>query len=161
MLVVLASIAGCCGCSGDEAPGGGSSPRIEVSGAEASSSRAPTVQVVAEVDSYAQRVSLRVENRGTATTELSGRVELERREGDQWQAVDVRLHLRDGCNGDSIECLTLAPGAVFIPPPWLGMLGDAQCTCEQCSSAPAGSYRFVVRSCSGAHPVAGEPFEVR
>ena len=78
---------------------------------------------------------------------------------DYHAAVDgVSLGLRYSCEDPAPECVTLAPGGTYLPPPWLGVVGDAQCDCLRCAAAPAGEYRFVVRSCNQAHTAEGESF---
>lgn len=168
------AIAGCGGgCSGsvDEEPStsGSAAQRTEASGGErddeqptpqADPGPPPEVVVTAEVDGHSRQVTPRVANHGDQT-QLASAFVVERRRDDGWTAVeDVDLSLRFSCDEVAPDCVTLAPGAVFIPPPWLGMIGDAQCICEHCRRAEAGTYRFVVRSCGGGHAVAGEPFEL-
>lgn len=177
-LILTLLFAGCGnGCSGSADESGassGSAQRTEASGGESAETPTPPAErepppdpgpppelrVSAEVDAYDGHATPRIANLGDAT-ELSGTLALERREGESWTAVeDVRLLLRYACDEAPAECVTLAPGAVFIPPPWLGRSGEAQCECEECGPADEGTYRFVVRSCDGAHTVAGEPFEL-
>jgi len=176
-LIVCLCFAGCGGgCSGasEEAdpPESRASQRTEASGGEstpgpveseppADPGPAPELRVTADVDAYAGHATARIANLGDET-ELSGALGLQRRRGEAWSDVDgVALDLRFACDEEPPECVTLAPGAVFIPPAWLGTGGDAQCGCEECSPAEEGTYRFVVRSCNGAHTVAGEPFELK
>jgi hypothetical protein len=117
--------------------------------------------VEAEPARYGREVTLRVANRGQEPAALRGEVLLEREGPDGFAPLDdVALDLRYACGEAAPECVTLAPGATYIPPPWLGRQGDAQCGCEGCAPAPAGTYRFVVQSCDGAHRVEGAPFDV-
>jgi len=172
--IVLAAltVAGCGGgCSGpSEARATSSSTqRTEASGAEARDEPAieadpgpvPVLRITGAVDRYDRSVDLRVENRGTEEVELRARLAVEKQGGGGWEAAPAGLSLRDSCAAEAPACITLAPGAVYIPPAWTGKLGagqdDAQCACEGCERAPAGTYRVVVTSCSGAHRVEGEP----
>jgi hypothetical protein len=119
---------------------------------------APTVRVIGVVDPHTRNVNVRVENHGTAPTNVGGNLLLQRRDGDAWEDVSARVQLRFDCRTEAPDCATLAPGAVWIPPDWTGMLGDAQCDCERCAPAPAGTYRFVARSCGGDQRAEGEAF---
>jgi len=119
------------------------------------------VRAGGEPDQHTRVVGIRIENRGDETTQLAGSVGLQYRSADARSDADaVHLDLRYSCEDEAAECVTLAPGAIYLPPAWLGTIGDAQCTCTRCAAAEAGTYRFVVRSCSGAHTVEGEPFEL-
>lgn len=120
----------------------------------------PVLRVVGEPDAHSRRVAIRIENRGREATQLAGSIELQRLAGDTWSDMArVHLDLRYSCDDEAAECVTLAPGATYLPPEWLGTIGDSQCACERCAPAEAGTYRFVVRSCDGAHTVAGQSFE--
>lgn len=175
VVLVALSIAGCGGgCSGASEPrtSSSSAQRTEASGTEedrdepsieADPGPVPVLSIHATLDRYDRSVAFRVENRGTEQIELSTRLTLEKQQGDDWQPASAGLSLRDSCEAPVPDCVTLAPGAVYIPPAWTGLLGaadqpgDAQCGCEACTPAPAGTYRVVVKSCSGAHTVPGEP----
>lgn len=165
-------VAGCGGgCSGlaEEDPDPAARSEARATGGEATSPDAPVVdpgpapslRVLGVPETHGRTVAIRVENHG-AQTELTGAVTLQQRDGDAWADVDgASLDLRFSCREEAPECLTLAPGAVLLPPPWLGTIGDAQCICTRCGPAEAGTYRFVVRSCNGAHEALGEPFALR
>lgn len=171
--LVCALAAGCGGgCSGgapnaaaeDELAGAEGSDG-EGSGAEAVAPPVdpgppPVVRLVGEPDAHSREVLIRVENRGDASTELGRTVRVERQTDGGWDAVDVELSLRYSCEDEAMECVTLAPGATYLPPPWLGTIGQAQCECERCAAAEPGTYRFVLQSCNGAHVVEGESFEL-
>lgn len=101
--------------------------------------------------------TLHVQNRGTEAVRLSSTVALEVKEGESWSDVPMEFTLRMDCETPPEECITLAPGAEFIPPTWTGMRGDAQCDCERCVPQP-GEVRFVVKSCA---PEGMRPHEVR
>ena len=101
--------------------------------------------------------TLHVQNRGTETVRLRSAVGLELKEGESWSDVPVELALRMDCESDVAECITLAPGAELVPPPWNGMRGHAQCDCERCVDLP-GEVRFVIQSCA---PEGHRPHEVR
>lgn len=161
---------GCSGSAEESGPSGTSTQRTESSGG--SSVRAvdgepsadpgplPQLRITVDVDDYAGHATARIANVG-AEVQLSSELSLERRRGEDWSPVDgAALALRYDCASAAPECVTLAPGAVFIPPAWLGTIGDAQCACERCVPAEEGTYRFVARSCAGAHTVTGDPFEL-
>ncbi|HJL14484.1 MAG TPA: hypothetical protein RMH99_02440 [Sandaracinaceae bacterium LLY-WYZ-13_1] len=163
---------GCSGASDEGEPSSTSAGRTEAQGPASASTGGeesepavdpgppPQLRVTGEIDPHHRTVTARVANRGDRTN-LRGRFGLERQVDDEWTPVpDVALDLRYSCEDEPPECVTLAPGAVFIPPPWQGMVGDAQCECEECGPAPAGTYRFVIHSCNEAHRVTGEPFEL-
>lgn len=100
-----------------------------------------------------------VQNRGRELARISSRLVLEREGEDAFEAVpSVDLSLRWDCATAAPECVELAPGAELRPPAWLGTLGDAQCDCERCADAPAGTYRFVVTTCDGDHRIVGDAF---
>lgn len=170
ILLVALSMAGCGGgCSGArEAAPTGSAQVTEASGTgeseppaiEADPGPVPVLRVAGTLDRYDRSVDIRVENHGAEQIELRTVLALERQRGGAWEDVSASLTLRDSCQVEAADCVTLAPGAVYIPPPWTGQLGDAQCTCARCDRAPAGTYRLVVTSCSGAHTVEGEPIEL-
>lgn len=121
---------------------------------------APVLRIVGAVGRYDREVAIQLENHGSEAAEVRGRLTLQRREGDRWVDASTRIDLRYSCDDQAPECVTLAPGAVYIPPPWLGTEGDAQCVCTRCAPAPAGTYRFVATTCRGAHTAEGEPFEL-
>ncbi len=120
----------------------------------------PVLRVVGEPSAHDPTVAIRIENRGLEPTELARAVGLQVQDGAGFVDVDVHLDLRYSCDDEAPECVTLAPGATYLPPAWLGTTGDAQCECARCGAAPPGTYRFVVRSCSGAHTIEGLPFEL-
>lgn len=169
-LVIAGCGGGCSGTPEERAPSSSQAQRTEVSGDERPAVEEPVVdpgpvpriRVLGVVDAHAGEVTPRVESRGDEPAELSSRVALQRRSGEAWEDVDGgELHLRFGCDEDIPECLTLAPGAVLLPPAWTGKTGTTQCECEgRCPDASPGTYRFVVRSCSRAHAIEGEPFEL-
>lgn len=101
--------------------------------------------------------TLHVQNRGTEAVQLRSAVGLELEQGEAWSEVPVELALRMDCETPVDDCVTLAPGAELVPPPWNGKRGDAQCDCERCVELP-GKVRFVVQSCA---PEGHRPHEVR
>jgi hypothetical protein len=110
-----------------------------------------------------RRVAIRLANTGTAQVELAAAITVEREVDGTWSALDgvASITLRRSCEVEAPPCTTLAPGAEFFPPDWLGTIGDAQCMCTRCGPASAGRYRFVVRSCHGARRYDGDPFDLR
>jgi len=105
-------------------------------------------------------VAIRVESRGARAANLSGLL-VEKRGDDGWEAA-AELSLRSDCQTEAPPCVELVPGAVLMPPKWLGTRGDAQCDCDRCARAGAGEYRLVALSCAPEghlpHRVAGAAF---
>ncbi|MGF1469238.1 MAG: hypothetical protein ACFCGT_24210 [Sandaracinaceae bacterium] len=134
----------------------------EAEGAPPDPGPPPVLKVAADVDRDG-RVALRVENRGAALATLQTALVLEEQAAEGWTARDdVRLALLDRCGESPVPpCRRLAPGGVWLPPPWLGTVGASQCACEGCAPVDGGTYRVVVLSCGGAHRLEGEPVEVR
>jgi hypothetical protein len=120
----------------------------------------PIVRLLGDVDPHARRVGIRIENRGTEEAALRGELALQRQDRGGWEDFSSDVDLRFDCDARPPECARLAPGGVLIPPPWLGTEGRAQCSSERGSRAPAGTYRFVARSCGGTHAIEGEPFQL-
>lgn len=173
-LLTTLAFAGCGGgCSGstEETPSSsrGSTSQTEASGSESPPQMPPpavdpgpppVLRVTGEEERHGRAVTIRIENRGPQTR-LAGRLVLQRERDGTWATENgAHLDLRFSCRDEAPECLSLAPGAVYLPPPWLGTIGDAQCVCTRCAPAPAGTYRFVATSCSGAHVLEGDPFEI-
>lgn len=107
------------------------------------------------------QVTIDVENRGTELARLAPAIAVERERGDgSFEAVDgiASLTLRPDCRTEPPACVELAPGAVLHPPEWLGTHGDAQCICTRCAPVEAGTYRFVLTTCDGAHRLEGVSF---
>jgi hypothetical protein len=99
-----------------------------------------------------------VQNRGSEPVQLSRDLTVQREADGAWNDT-ATLALRWSCEQAAEEdCATLHPGGELRPPAWLGRAGKAQCACADCEPAPAGRYRFVVRSCDDAHAVPGPPF---
>lgn len=169
-LALSLSVFGCGGgCSGagdersSERSGQAGANGREASGGEGAASdpeEPPVLQIVTTLDRHTRSVGLRIENRGTDQASVRGRVTVQRRQRGDWEDYDSNVDLRFDCDARAPDCATLAPGAVLIPPPWLGKRGDAQCACDRCADAPAGVYRFVARSCGGTHAIEGEPFDL-
>ena len=167
-VALVLALAGCNGCAGTAEERADDDPNAAAAGSEATSSGppvaepgpAPTVRVRGEIDAHARTVTPRIESSGPEATRI-GALAIERRRGDSWAPVEeVSLGLRYACDAEPEACVTLAPGAVFIPPAWLGVRGDAQCECDDCPREAAGVYRFVVRGCDPSEPAEGEPFEL-
>jgi hypothetical protein len=108
-------------------------------------------------------VRLRVANTGGVAVELGAAVVVEVQRGGAFErAGDVgAITLRPSCDATAPRCTTLVPGAELFPPDWLGTFGDAQCACEECFPAPAGTYRVAVLSCDGRRRYVSAPFAVR
>src|SRR5262249_54240648 len=99
---------------------------------------------------------------GGAAVALAPRVFVEQRDGTDWHDVHgiAELSLRPDCEHPAPDCVNLVPGAELLPPSWLGTTGDAQCVCTRWAPVPAGTYRFVLRTCDGTKRYLGEPFEL-
>jgi hypothetical protein len=120
---------------------------------------APTLAVTGTPASIGRTVAISVTNRGAGDVQLSTELGLEvERDGAFVDAEHPGLRLRYDCAQDTPACVTLAPGSELLPPDWLGTWGDVQCVCTRCGPAEPGRYRFVVRTCDGAHRVEGTPF---
>jgi hypothetical protein len=105
-------------------------------------------------------VRLRVANTSRQPVALGAEVVVEVLRGDAFVPVDEMgaLTLRPSCETTAPPCTTLVPGAELFPPDWLGTFGDAQCACEECWPAPAGTYRIAVTSCDGRRRYLSPPF---
>ncbi|MBW2461486.1 MAG: hypothetical protein JRH11_07555 [Deltaproteobacteria bacterium] len=171
---LLVLLAGCEGCGNDAATSttGSASTGTETTGGAATETEAasadsdlqavpgapPTLGLTVE-PGFDGAASLVVENRGSEPVELSSTLVLEREEDGAFVPVSgiAGLALRFDCEPPP-RCLTLIPGAALHPPPWNGMLGDAQCICTRCGDAPTGTYRFVVATCGAGHRVTSPAF---
>ena len=167
-----------CGCGGSQAsPAGEPSPSSSAETVQAASPAGtagpassrdpardpapPPVLAVRGTPDRHGRVAIAIENRGTTTASVASAITLEAQRGDAWEALEgTALTTRADCQHEPVHCQELAPGAALQPPAWLGTIGDAQCACERCGAAPAGTYRFVVRTCDGSHTLPGDPFEL-
>jgi hypothetical protein len=113
------------------------------------------------------RVELTVEGRSLVITNYTGipvrfqrEILVQTKEEDVWVSVAASgLLLREQCTdpgGGLYEppaCVEIAAGATFRAAPWLGMVGDAQCACEECGPAEPGGYKMGVTPCDGGDPV--------
>lgn len=175
VVALCLSLSGCQGCGtsvkasqGHSAPATAHEPSARSSGAGATHANKsppgppPEVSVTAEPTELGEadrRVPV-VQVHGSRPAHLAREVEVQRREGTAWHRV-ATVTLRPSCDAapPADRCVTLIAGAELRPPPWLGTTGSGQCACrEGCKPAPAGTYRFVVRTCDGAHEIAGAPF---
>ena len=126
----------------------------------------PVVRLELVRTTGARGMGLRVVNvdRGDFPAHLTSEITVQQQVGGSWQPVSTAgLLLRERCTGTAPDdCITLAADSSLEIVPWTGMLGDAQCRCTRCSAAPAGRYRFVVRSCRCQHPrtTYSEPFDL-
>ncbi|MFW6086938.1 MAG: hypothetical protein ACODAG_07020, partial [Myxococcota bacterium] len=157
-------LSGCDGCGRSEEPATeGAGPGDEgTAGDEAHHEPGPPPEVTVEAHAPEladpdERIPV-VRSRGREPARLAREAVVERRDDGTWREV-ATLKLRQACDAPAEGCVTLVPGAELRPPPWLGQRGRAQCECTECEPAPAGRYRFVVRSCDGVYTVPGEAFE--
>lgn len=117
------------------------------------------VRITVEKDGFV------VESRG-APARLRRALALERKDGDTWAPLANvgPIWIREGCEPkDQVmywadggrECVEVGR---LVSPPWNGMIGDAQCMCEQCAAAPPGEYRLVAEGCDDGRRWEGAPF---
>lgn len=164
LLLVLAAGPGCDGCdrdSDDEAPA--AEPAATPHAEEETTPPDPPPELAvdaerADPDDPGEWTPV-IQNRGAEPTRLARRLTVQRQTDGSWTDV-ATLSLRDTCEGAVPEgCVSLVPGAELRPPAWLAREGDAaQCACHDCTPAAHATYRFVARSCDGAHAVPGTPF---
>lgn len=124
---------------------------------------APVLALRGTPQPHGGTVEIALENRGDELARVAPRITVERADASgAFAPIDgiASLTLRPDCAHEADACVELAPGAALYPPAWLGTRGDAQCICTRCAPVEAGTYRFVVTSCGGAHRVEGEPFDV-
>lgn len=103
-----------------------------------------------------------LQNRGAATIELTGVLQIEREGRSGFSGLgDEVLALRASCEAPvPPACLVLVPGAELRPPAWRGPAGRAQCGAASVPEVEPGRYRFVARSCAGGARIEGEPFDL-
>lgn len=131
------------------------------------SSPAPTSGSQAELSWGVEAVpsghALAITNPSGASRSFHREIVVERRAADgTWSEIAASgLLLRPSCElNDPPACVEVASGTTFRAAPWTDMVGDAQCACEECAPAGAGTYRFVFRRCDGDTRLESEPFEV-
>lgn len=107
-------------------------------------------------------VAFSIANHGASAVSLRTDVAVEVGQEGSFAALSSAstLTLRYDCEHEAERCVTLAPGAELLPPAWLGTSGDMQCVCTRCVPVEAGSYRFAVTTCDGAHRVESNAFEM-
>ncbi len=106
---------------------------------------------------------LSITNQSGGVRSFHREIAVERRAADgTWSEIDASwLLLRTSCDvNDPPACVEVANGTTFRAAPWTDMVGDAQCACEECAPAGAGTYRFVFRRCDGETRHESQPFEV-
>ncbi|MFH1468514.1 MAG: hypothetical protein ABIO70_29255 [Pseudomonadota bacterium] len=117
-------------------------------------------------------VPVTIANHGADPIRLRRSLRLERQEEGGFTDLTATgevgaIWVRTGCEprdgvvfwaGGDEECVTVAAGGTIEIAPWLGTLGDAQCICERCVTAPPGTYRLSARACDGGGWIVGEPF---
>jgi hypothetical protein len=143
----------CAACGGNEA-GKPVAPRAESTAPGALPSAqtpavpaTPPLELALSVKRTNDGVGLSVLNRGPASVQLAQAVALERQEGERFVSVAAEaLALRHDCASQG--CVTLAPGGELYAPCWLDSAEGPHCG-ELARLPAAGSYRFVVRACSG------------
>jgi hypothetical protein len=105
------------------------------------------VKVVGEAS--AQGVQVKIQNRGKGNVSL--RSQLHVIGGDGTTALPANAQgpvLRWSCEQAVTTCVTLAPGAEYLPPPWPGKSGKGTCgECANCVDVAPGSYVLVAKAC--------------
>ena len=92
---------------------------------------------------------------------LSSRVQVQGLYKGAWINMGGDVRLVRSCDIPQIpDCITLHRGERLQPPPWNGLSCSSQCLekCRANSSAPPGTFRFVVVSCSGDKSFTGPAF---
>jgi len=119
----------------------------------------PTLEIRLRAESLDHSITPVVEVLG-GTARLAKDIGVEREVNGHFVPVRgiASLELRNDCHSRAPDCVELVAGAELRPPPWTGMLGDAQCICTRCGPAPAGTYRFVIHTCDGRQHAESEPF---
>jgi hypothetical protein len=93
---------------------------------------------------------------------------VERLDKGAWTRINAAgLYLRDHCDvpGDGLyeppACVDIPAHTTFRAAPWTDHVGDAQCACDRCAPAGAGSYRFTVETCDHSAAYASDAFAVK
>jgi hypothetical protein len=127
--------------------------------AQAQNNTAPFAGIAARVETNDRHEStVHVQNRGSDELNVSLAVE--------WAAgaqhASFPSGLRADCAPGRETCLTLAPGAELIPPPWRVTADGKLCQCDRCNTLPNGDAHVIVQRCdktasiqSDAVPLAG------
>lgn len=109
-----------------------------------------TLTATVRASGASRSVALRVTNddAGDFPAQIGAEVVVEREVNGAWRRAGVAgMRLRSDCRSAVAACVTIAPRSSIDVAPWQGTLGDGQCGCERCVSAPPGRYRFVVTTC--------------
>jgi hypothetical protein len=153
LCVVCGGLVLCTGCGGNEAtkpvaPRAETAPPASAPSTEtATPATAAPFQPVLTVKRTNDGVGLSVVNRGPGLLKLAQGVALERQEGERFVSVaGEALLLRRDCASQG--CITLAPGGELFAPCWLESADGERCG-ELVRLPGAGTYRLVVRDCSG------------
>lgn len=105
------------------------------------------VKVAGEATPEGVRVS--IQNRGKDSVSLRSRLNVIH--GDGTAAIPANAEgpvLRWSCEQAATTCVTLAPGAEYLPPPWPGKSGKGTCSeCASCVDLAPGSYVLVAKAC--------------
>ena len=166
-------------CGGEPEPNRPAPPVTEVSDHSTSSADPPSTGTVVPPSTEAPvpsdppdlrlvatpgagSVALSIANHGASAVSLRTAVAIEVDHAGAFAELSSAstLALRYDCEHEAERCVTLAPGAELLPPDWLGTSGDVQCVCTRCAPVEAGSYRFAVTTCDGAHRVESNAFEM-
>ena len=120
-------------------------------------------ELVWSVDAVPGGHALSITNQSGSARSFHREIAVERRAADgTWSEIPASgLLLRTSCElNDPPACVEVADGTTFRAAPWTDMIGDAQCACEECGPAGAGTYRFVFRRCDCDTRLESEPFDV-
>lgn len=147
LVSLIAALAGLAAC-GASSPAPGSASHAELSWS---------------VDAVPGGHALAITNQSGGARSFHREIAVERRAADgTWSEIAASgLFLRESCEqNDPPACVEVANGTTFRAAPWTGMVGDAQCACEECGPAGAGTYRFVFRRCDGDTRLESASFDV-
>lgn len=109
-----------------------------------------------------QGVQVSVQNRGSASVSLRSRLDVMRSDGSVATAATTEGPvLRWSCEQAQTPCVTLAPGAEYLPPVWPGKRGKGTCgDCATCEDVAPGSYVLVAKACDKDVEVRSEAFAI-
>jgi hypothetical protein len=100
-------------------------------------------------------------NRSDRAVRLSTAVGIERKTPAGWKAIEAEpLLLRFCCDTAPQKCLTLVPGAEYLPPAWQMSHINVQCAVHPGPQVEPGKYRLFVDGCQKAFRIYSQPFVI-
>lgn len=118
------------------------------------------VKVAGEATPEGVRVS--IQNHGRESVSLRSQLNVIR--GDGTAAIPANAEgpvLRWSCEQAVATCVTLAPGAEYLPPLWPGKSGKGTCgECANCVDVAPGSYVLVAKACDKDVEARSEAFVI-